>query len=32
MNKYNNKYGVQNKENGVEFYFELSYSIISDQM
>lgn len=32
MNKYNNKYGVENKENGVEFYFELGYSIISDQM
>lgn len=23
MNNYNNKYGVNNKENGVEFYFEL---------
>lgn len=23
MNNYGNKYGVQNKENGVEFYFEL---------
>ena len=24
MNNYNCKYGVQNKENGVEFYFELN--------
>ena len=32
MKKYNNKYGVENKEDGVEFYFELGYSIISDQM
>ena len=24
MNNYNSKYGVQNKENGVEFYFELN--------
>ena len=23
MNNYNQKYGVQNKENGVEFYFEI---------
>ena len=23
MNNYNNKFGVENKENGVEFYFEL---------
>ncbi len=23
MNNYNNKFGVQNKENGVEFYFEI---------
>ena len=32
MNKYQNQYGVENKENGVEFYFEIGYSIISDQM
>ena len=32
MNKYENQYGVENKENGVEFYFEIGYSIISDQM
>ena len=32
MVKYNNAYGVLNKEDGVEFYFELNYSIISDQM
>lgn len=32
MVKYNNKYGVENKKNGVEFFFELNYSIISDQM
>ena len=23
MNNYNSKYGVKNKENGVEFYFEI---------
>lgn len=27
MNNYNNKYGVINKENGVEFYFELDLKI-----
>ena len=32
MNRYNNKYGVQNVENGVEFYFELVYSRMSTQM
>ena len=32
MVKYKNNYGVINKKNGVEFYFELNYSIISDQM
>ena len=32
MNKYENQFGVENKENGVEFYFEIGYSIISDQM
>ena len=32
MNKYDNQYGVENRENGVEFYFEIGYSIISDQM
>lgn len=32
MTKYKNKYGVINKDNGVEFYFEINYSIISDQM
>lgn len=32
MVKYQNDYGVINKENGVEFYFELNYSIISHQM
>ena len=26
MNNYENNYGVVNKENGVEFYFELDYS------
>ena len=29
MSKYDNKYGVQNVENGVEFYFELNYSKVS---
>lgn len=24
MNNYNSKYGVENKENGVEFYFEVA--------
>ena len=24
MNNYSNEYGVQNKENGVEFYFDLN--------
>lgn len=24
MNNYNNKYGVQNRAHGVEFYFELN--------
>ena len=32
MNKYENQFGVENIENGVEFYFEIGYSIISDQM
>lgn len=32
MNRYGNKYGVQNVENGVEFYFELGYSRMSAQM
>ena len=32
MVKYKNNYGVNNKENGVEFYFEINYSIISNQM
>ena len=32
MSKYNNNYGVNNVENGVEFYFELNYSIISAEM
>lgn len=32
MNKYENKYGVENKSNGVEFYFELSYANISREM
>ena len=29
MNKYNNKYGVLNVKNGVEFFFELNYSRIT---
>lgn len=29
MSKYNNNYGVENVENGVEFYFELNYSNVS---
>lgn len=32
MTKYNNLYGVNNVENGVEFYFELNYSIMSAEM
>lgn len=32
MNKCNNKYGVKNVENGVEFYFELNYSRVSQEM
>lgn len=32
MIKYNNSYGVNNVENGVEFYFELNYSNISAEM
>ena len=32
MTKYNNNYGVNNVENGVEFYFELNYSIMSAEM
>ena len=32
MNKYNNKYGVNNVEDGVEFYFELNYSRMSGEM
>ena len=32
MVKAKNKYGVNNKLDGVEFYFELNYSIISHQM
>ena len=32
MSKYNNNYGVNNVEDGVEFYFELNYSIISAEM
>jgi len=32
MSKYNNAYGVNNVENGVEFYFELNYSNISGEM
>ena len=32
MSKYNNSYGVNNVENGVEFYFELNYSIMSAEM
>ena len=27
MNNYNNEYGVVNKENGVEFYFELDLKL-----
>ena len=26
MNNYNNEYGVENKENGVEFYFDINIS------
>ena len=26
MNNYKNSYGVYNKENGVEFYFDLDYA------
>ena len=29
MSKYNNNYGVENVQDGVEFYFELNYSSIS---
>lgn len=29
MSKYDNKYGVQNVKDGVEFYFELSYSRVT---
>ena len=29
MSRYDNRYGVQNVKDGVEFYFELSYSRIS---
>lgn len=29
MSRYDNRYGVQNVKNGVEFYFELSYSKVS---
>lgn len=29
MSRYDNKYGVYNVENGVEFYFELSYSRVT---
>jgi len=29
MSKYNNSYGVENVEDGVEFYFELNYSNVS---
>lgn len=32
MNKYENQYGVENQKDGVEFYFEIGYSIISNQM
>ena len=32
MVKCNNKYGVNNVENGVEFYFELNYSRVSQEM
>ena len=32
MSKYNNSYGVNNVEDGVEFYFELNYSIMSAEM
>lgn len=32
MSKYNNNYGVKNLQNGVEFYFELNYSVISAEM
>ena len=29
MSKYDNRYGVENVENGVEFYFELSFSRVT---
>ncbi len=32
MTKYNNSYGVNNVQDGVEFYFELNYSNISAEM
>ena len=32
MTKYGNDYGVNNVKNGVEFYFELNYSVISGEM
>ncbi len=32
MTKYGNEYGVNNVKNGVEFYFELNYSVISGEM
>ena len=32
MVKYQNNYGVVNKKDGVQFFFEINYSIISDQM
>ncbi|MCI8309257.1 MAG: GHKL domain-containing protein [Clostridia bacterium] len=32
MIKYNNNFGVNNVKGGVEFYFELNYSVISGEM
>lgn len=32
ITKYNNNYGVLNKTNGVEFYFEINYSIMNNQI
>ena len=32
MSKYDNQYGVENVKDGVVFYFELNYSVISQEM
>ncbi len=32
MNNYNNKYGVQNRVDGVEFYFELNKAFSEEDL